>query len=1360
MRPAYLIILLAACPILADAQDVATKDSPKPPAKNAKSARRINPDEPAANGKLPATVEKRDVVIWSDGTRMAGDLYLPKNRKEGEKLPAVIFCAGTGGTKGGTGGRLGPIFAEKGYVALAFDYRGWGDSESQLMAVGPQPKPDEKGELSIKVKALRWQMNYTDQTEDIRAAISFLSGEPAVDPKRIGLVGSSYGGGLVTYMAGTDPRVKCVAAQVPGLGGANRGRAVEAAYRLHSQQARGEVEPIPLETGKMTGKMEKYTNMRTNAAKSIGFSALEASAKISIPIIFLVAENEELSNNDVVAEAQRQIAARGVPSKYHVIKGITHYGIYREGFNEATELELAWFNEHLKGAAVKSASTEAASKQAVAPATVPAAGADPVGAAKDSPKASAEQAFATLDRDKDGKLSPGEFVALRTKLKFAHQPEAFANFFQSLDADGDGILTLDEYRKIAEHRPHDGGTNAQTAKKMPEAKDPPKPVATTSPSSPTASAAARPGIEQGFAAMDTDKNGRLSAKEFDVLKGSAKYFKEHPEAVGPLFKKLDTNGDGALTLEEYRNIAKPAQTKGGQGKSQQPPSPSESASPAATQSAAPVTQNQADLAFYEKHIRPVLIKNCYECHSAEADKLKAGLALDSRDALLKGGDSGRAVVLGEPDKSLLITSLLHTDPDLRMPPEKKGGKLKDETIQNFKEWVRRGLPMPEGSTITTEAKMEARMDHWAYKPLEEQAPPDVRLAAWPRTETDRYVLAAMEKKGLSPAGDAEPSALLRRVHLDLTGLPPTPEDIRRFQADPSLAAYARIVDELLGSPRFGERWGRHWLDVVRFAESSGKETDFAYAEAWRYRDYVIAAFNADKPYDRFIREQVSGDLLPAADARSRADLLIATGFLSIGPKSHIEKNPAQFEMDLIDEQIDAVSQAFLATTIACARCHDHKYDPVSQRDYYALAGIFRSTDTLFGTFSTVQNNNPGRLHPLPPRSGLPSAVAPLTDAARKKLEASASKNAERLAELAKKGEVATAEYVSRRIRLHHDRASLDAYEPDGAPKQFITGVVEKKKPSDAPLLFRGEIDRPGEVIPRSLPSMSGRADGVKTGSGRKELADWLASPDNPLTARVMVNRIWLHLFGQGLVRTPDNFGLSGMTPSHPELLDHLAARFIREGWSVKKAIRNLVLSRTYALATTHLEKNHEIDPDNVLLWRMSPRRLDAETIRDAMLATSGKLVLTPPTGSLVGSYAIGGYVVGANTKQADQRSPHRSVYLPNVRNLPHESLALFDMPTGSSVTGQRPQTTVPAQSLYLLNSPYVAELAGLAALRLSKERPGDESHRVTLAYERILNRAPSAAEIASALDFVRSHSKGWSALCQSLWCSYEFLHRP
>ena len=1248
MRPTYLIILLAACPILADAQGVADKDAPEPPAKKAKSARRINPDEPAANGKLPGTVEKRDVVIWSDGTRMAGDLYLPKNRKEGEKLPAVIFCAGTGGTKGGTGGRLGPIFAEKGYVALAFDYRGWGDSESQLMAVGPQPKPDDKGELTIKARALRWQMNYTDQTEDIRAAISFLSGEPAVDPRRIGLVGSSYGGGLVTYMAGTDPRVKCVAAQVPGLGGANRGRAVEAAYRLHSQQARGEVEPVPLETGKMTGKMEKYTNMRTNAAKSIGFSALEASAKINIPIIFLVAENEELSNNEVVAEAQRQIAARGVPSKYHVIKGITHYGIYREGFQEATALEIAWFDVHLKGSMAKPASTA---------------------------------------------------------------PEI-----------------------------------------------PPAPKATPS-------AKAAPSLEEGFKTMDADKSGKLSREEFAVLKDKTPYFREHPDQLDPAFKKLDADADGVLTLEEYRNIAKPRQSKAGQGKAKRPPAETEAPKPSAKASADQSTRfPDTDLAFFEKKIRPVLIKSCYECHSAEAEKLKAGFALDSRDALLKGGDSGAAVVPGKPEASLLITSLSHADEDLKMPPAKHGGKLSDSVIADFTEWVNRGVPMPATNTVATNEKMEARLAHWAFQTVKDAPAPAVKNTAWPRSEVDRFVLAELEAKGLAPVGDAEPAALLRRVHLDLTGLPPTAEQVTAFLTAPSESRIEGVIDELMKSPQFGERWGRHWLDVARYAESSGKETDFAYPQAWRYRDYVIKAFNQDMPFDQFIREQIAGDLLEARDDKERAKLLIATGFLAIGPKSHIEKNPLQFEMDMVDEQIDTVSQAFLAMTMACARCHDHKYDPVSQRDYYALAGIFRSTDTKFGTIKLVQNNNTSTLVPLPATAGQPDALKPLNPRERERLERLVTQGTARLAELAKEKMFASSEFVQTRLRTQTSAAHLAAYEADGTPKQFATSVLEREKPRDSALLLRGEVQKPGDMVPRGLPMVAKSSAKIASGSGRKELASWISSPENPLAARVIVNRVWLHLFGQGIVATPDNFGLSGQAPTHPAMLNHLATRFVKEGWSVKKLIRELMTSRVYALSTSHDAKNFEVDPDNILLWRMSPRRLDAESIRDAMLLTAGKLDLTPPTGSAVAMYGEG-YVTGVQTQNRgalDQILLYRSVYLPVMRNAPLESLTLFDMAAGSIVTGQRPQTTVPAQSLFLLNSAYVIKMAEFAAQRLLAERPKSEPARVKLAYERIFNRTPTDDETRAALDFIKTKptsKEGWAALCQSLWASHEFLAR-
>jgi hypothetical protein len=687
--------------------------------------------------------------------------------------------------------------------------------------------------------------------------------------------------------------------------------------------------------------------------------------------------------------------------------------------------------------------------------------------------------------------------------------------------------------------------------------------------------------------------------------------------------------------------------------------------------------------------------------------------------------------------------------------------LPDAVIADFTEWVKRGVPMPATNTVATNEKMEARLAHWSFQSVKDALAPTVKNTTWPRSEVDRFVLAELEAKGLAPVGDAEPAALLRRVHLDLTGLPPTAEQVTAFLAAPSESRIEGVIDELMKSPQFGERWGRHWLDVARYAESSGKETDFAYPQAWRYRDYVIKAFNQDMPFDQFIREQIAGDLFEARDDKERAELLIATGFLAIGPKSHIEKNPLQFEMDVVDEQIDTVSQAFLATTMACARCHDHKYDPVSQRDYYALAGIFRSTDTKFGTIKLIQNNNPGALMPLPATAGQPDALKPLAPRERTRLENAIAQNAARIAEMTKKREFASSEFVRTRLRLETDRAHLAAYEADGTPKQFATCVLEREKPRDSALLLRGEVQKPGDMVPRGLPVLAKANTAIPNGSGRKELASWISSPDNPLTARVIVNRVWLHLFGQGIVATPDNFGLSGQAPTHPALLDHLATRFMKEGWSVKKLIRELMTSRVYALSTAHDAKNHEVDPDNTLLWRMTPRRLDAESIRDAMLLTAGKLDLRPPTGSAVGAFGEG-YVVGANTRLLDQVSPHRSVYLPVARNLPMESLALFDMAAGSTVTGQRPQTTVPAQSLFLLNSSYVLKAADFAAQRLLTERPTSEPHRVKLAYERIFNRPPTDAEIEAALTFVKTKpdaAKGWAALCQSLWASHEFLAR-
>ena len=640
---------------------------------------------------------------------------------------------------------------------------------------------------------------------------------------------------------------------------------------------------------------------------------------------------------------------------------------------------------------------------------------------------------------------------------------------------------------------------------------------------------------------------------------------------------------------------------------------------------------------------------------------------------------------------------------------------------------------------------------WSLKPLVRPTPP---AEGHP---VDAFIEAKLAEAGLRQNDVADPHTLLRRMTLDLTGLPPTREEIGGQKSEVGVQ-----IDRLLASPHYGERWGRHLLDVARYVQGTIKVPGVAAIDlAEPYRDYVVRSFNEDKPFDRFIREQIAGDLLEAADEKERAGLLIATGFLAIGPKSHIEKNPLQFEMDVVDEQIDTVSQAFLGMTMACARCHDHKYDPVSQRDYYALAGIFRSTDTKFGTVEMIQNNNASTLVPLSASAGQPDALKPLTPRERSRLEGSIAQKSARLAELTKQRMFASSEFVQTRLRLATDKSHLAAYEADGTPKQFVTCVLEREKQRDSALLIRGEVQKPGDMVPRGLPMLAKTSAAIPSGSGRKELASWISSPDNPLTARVIVNRVWLHLFGQGIVTTPDNFGLSGQAPSHPALLDHLATRFVKEGWSVKKLIRELMTSRVYALSTAHDAKNFEADPDNTLLWRMTPRRLDAESIRDAMLLTAGKLDLRPPTGSPVGAYGEG-YAVGANTKQIDQVSPHRSVYLPVVRNLPLESLTLFDMTPGSIVTGQRPQTTVPAQSLYLLNSPYVLKAAEFAAQRLLTDRPKSEPHRVKLAYERIFNRPPTDAEVEAALKFVKTKpdaAQGWAALCQSLWASHEFLAR-
>jgi len=658
-------------------------------------------------------------------------------------------------------------------------------------------------------------------------------------------------------------------------------------------------------------------------------------------------------------------------------------------------------------------------------------------------------------------------------------------------------------------------------------------------------------------------------------------------------------------------------------------------------------------------------------------------------------------------------------------------------------------------------------EFWSFRQPKGSAPPAVKRADWPRGDVDRFLLATLEARGLAPVADADRTRLLRRVTFDLIGLPPTPEELDAFLADDSPEAFARVVDRLLASPRFGERWGRHWLDVARFAESSGR-TNFTYPQAWRYRDWAIASFNADKPYDRFLREQIAGDLLPAEDDRTRADRVIATGFLALGSKAHDAENRGQFVLDVIDEQIEATTRAFLGLTVACARCHDHKLDPIPQRDYYALAGIFRSTQTCSGTLAGVfPNFNASPLIELPAGAGVPQAVPSFAAEQRAVME-------DRLAALVRErdaippGEAnrdrqrrANSMLATLRYRLLIDR-------PGGTPRAFAMGARERDEAIDSPLYVRGELDQPGEAVPRGLVRVlcDDSSATIASGSGRRELADWLASPSNPLTARVMINRVWLHLFGRGLVSTPDNFGAAGQRPSHPELLDTMAVDFMADGWSIKRLIRRVVLSRAYGLDSSHDPRNFEADPDNALVWRMSKRRLEGEAIRDALLFVGGRLATEPPVGSMVARTGEG-LALFLRVAGLDASDTHRSVYLPVVRDQVLESLALFDFADPSLVTGERATTTGPAQALYFMNGPFVIRQAEALAERV-RAVEGDDSLRIDRAYLLAVAHPPTDAERDRALAFLRDFAAGakgadpvreaWSAFCQALFASAEFRY--
>jgi hypothetical protein len=789
----------------------------------------------------------------------------------------------------------------------------------------------------------------------------------------------------------------------------------------------------------------------------------------------------------------------------------------------------------------------------------------------------------------------------------------------------------------------------------------------------------------------------------------------------------------------------------------------------ATDAEARATPEQ--ISFFEKSIRPVLVKECYSCHATTAEKVRAGLTLDTRDGIRKGGDNGPAVVPGDVKKSLLLKALRHDEDIKPMPPKKKLG---EDVIADFEKWIALGAPDPRDvpSRVNKyEIDIGKGRQFWAFQPVKKMPPPALRDTAWPEGDIDCFLLAGLEEKGLQPVAAADPRTLVRRVFFDLIGLPPAPEDVEAFvneyRAKPQ-AAWAEVVDRLLAAPQFGERWGRHWLDVARFAESSGRAANFSYPHAWRYRDYVIKSFNDDKPYDQFIREQLAGDLLPAGDDKQKAEFLVATGFLAVGPKSLDERNPRQFQMDLADEQIDATFQAFQGLTVACARCHDHKFDPIPQKDYYALAGIFTSTETCYGTIRLIQSNHPSALLSLPKEAEATQSLEPLTAERRAGIEKQIQDLRDQMGKLTGQDSFLQRIFLQNRVSIL--RSQLDLYQADGTARLLAMGVREGRIGSDLRVLNRGEISQPGETVKRGFPqALTPEQPVIGRGSGRRELADWIASKDNPLTARVMANRVWLHLMGRGLVATPENFGANGQLPSHPALLDYLANSLVEKGWSVKQLVRAIVLSRAYRLATLFDEKNFEADPDNVLHWRMPSRRLEAEALRDAMLALGGHLDLQPPKGSPVARGGEGNAGFRFRGPGGPGGSPppvyeHRSVYLPIVRDGMPEVLTVFDFPDPSLIIGDRPTTTTPAQSLFVMNNQFVIHQAeGLAEKLLGGAQ--DDEVRLKQAYLLCFARPPSEKERQSAKKFLVDYGRTktsratWAGLCQALFASAEFSHR-
>jgi regulator of replication initiation timing len=776
--------------------------------------------------------------------------------------------------------------------------------------------------------------------------------------------------------------------------------------------------------------------------------------------------------------------------------------------------------------------------------------------------------------------------------------------------------------------------------------------------------------------------------------------------------------------------------------------------------------SEEDLAYFEKRIRPLLADKCYECHSAESTEVQGELLVDSRATLRRGGTKGAGVVPGDVDHSLIIDAVRYKDDDLQMPPD---AKLSDSEIADLEHWVKIGAPDPRSTATKHRGKqidVAAARQFWSLKPLSSPTVPEIKFTEWPRTDTDRFVLAKMEAHGLSPTADADKRALIRRATYDLIGIPPTVAEVGNFLADESPGAFNKVVNRLLDSPRYGERWGRHWLDVVRYADTAGDNSDFPIPQMHRYRDWVIDAFNRDLPYDDFIRDQLAGDLRGGKNEQQRIERLVATGYLANSRRfgSRVDDYPQHLT---IEDTLDNLGRTFLGLTISCARCHDHKFDPITNRDYYALYGIFHSTRYPWPGIELDQRQRD--FVPLVPTSQLAELQKALEARTQEqsRLDADVKQLKESLAKLN------DAEKKDGEQKLKQAERVAKEYREQAPLCETAYAVSDATKHEDVAVQLKGNPALPGEVVPRHFLSVLGgqELDPGIDASGREQLAEWLLAEDNPLTARVIVNRIWQHHFGRGIVPTPNDFGKQGKPPTHPELLDYLANQLRSSAWSMKSLHRQIMLSRTYQQSSIREPQAIAEDPSNDWLAGYPRRRLDAEAIRDTLLELGGNLDLSP-AGPHPFPPQHSWKFTQHNPFKAIYETNRRSVFLMTQRIQRHPYLAIFDGADPSTSTGARMSTTTPLQALYLLNDPFVHEQARRVAERFVSHTSDDES-RVAFAFQLLFLRNATPEEVASSVTFI-SNAKQllsvnavpseelelevWQALVRSLFRLNEFVY--